>query len=259
MDEQGRTALYRAAEEGAEARVRALAKNCAADVQKADNKSRTPIFIAAQNGHEAVARLLAVECGADVNKADNNGWTPIWMAAKSGHEAVVRLLAVECGADVNKPTDDYGVTPISAASEGHEAVVQLLAVECGADINKADNDRKTPISVAAQRSKNDVVALVAGLGAFPSHACKSDDVTRGVLGRPRALLQRAVSAALLPAWGEAGLLAIVVDYAQYTFEDWRDVPGCVPTLRDEQTLLAQLAAENERLTGAEAGARAAGS
>jgi ankyrin repeat domain-containing protein 50 len=70
-----------------------------ADVNAKDNEGWTALYRAAVGGHEAVVRLL-VDRGADVNAKDNEGWTALYWAAVGGHEAVVRLL-VDRGADVN--------------------------------------------------------------------------------------------------------------------------------------------------------------
>ena len=48
------------------------------------DSSKTPLYIAAQEGHEAIVRLLAKECGADVNKANHHGTTPLYIAAHNG-------------------------------------------------------------------------------------------------------------------------------------------------------------------------------
>ncbi|KAK0716128.1 hypothetical protein B0H67DRAFT_464709, partial [Lasiosphaeris hirsuta] len=60
-------------------------------VDAKDKDGRTPLWRAAENGHEAVVRLL-LDTGAAVDAKDKDGRTPLWRAAENGHEAVVRLL-----------------------------------------------------------------------------------------------------------------------------------------------------------------------
>ena len=43
-------------------------KECGAEVDQTMNDGSTPVYVAAQNGHEAVVRCLAKECGADANQ-----------------------------------------------------------------------------------------------------------------------------------------------------------------------------------------------
>ena len=71
------------------------------------------------------------------------------------------------GADVNK-ADNYEETPLYVAAEnGRKDVVEVL-LRAGADVNKADNDGWTPLHIAARNGHKDaVVALVDG-GADPT-------------------------------------------------------------------------------------------
>ena len=73
------------------------AANLLAALDAADDEGKTALSCAAEEGHEAVVREL-VEAGADVNKADDDGRTPLYIAAHKGHEArsEERRVGKEC-------------------------------------------------------------------------------------------------------------------------------------------------------------------
>ena len=75
--------------------------------------------------------------GVDLNMADNDGWSPLWAAAINGHTQSVRVLlsAKERGLDLNQKAtrgDDKGKTPLKIARENKRAEVVALLEEAGA-------------------------------------------------------------------------------------------------------------------------------
>jgi hypothetical protein len=108
VDEEHKTALHWAAENGQEAIVHILLER-QAKANLRDKSGRTALIMAADCGCEAVVNLL-LRNRAGVNVKDNEGRTALWWAVGNGHEAVVRLL-LEKAADVESK-DNFGWTPL---------------------------------------------------------------------------------------------------------------------------------------------------
>jgi hypothetical protein len=166
-DEDGRTAVFVAAQRGHEAVVRYLVKVLGARVDQATHKGCTPLYMAAGRGHATVVLCLVKELRACVNLTDESGGTPLYIASQQGHEAVVLCLVKKCGADVNQ-ADDHGCTPLYAGSRmNHEATVLVLVKECGADVNLANYEGSTPLMIAAQKQHEKVIKILLKHGADP--------------------------------------------------------------------------------------------
>ncbi|KAI9861740.1 MAG: hypothetical protein M1813_005089 [Trichoglossum hirsutum] len=162
-EEDGRTPLSRAAENGHEAVVKLLLATEKIDPDSKDNNGQTPLSQAARNGHEAVVKLLLATEKIDPDSKDNNdGWTPLSQAARNGHEAVVKLLLATEKIDPDSKDNNDGWTPLSqAARNGHEAVVKLLLATEKIDPDSKDNNYgQTPLSRAARNGHEAVVKLL---------------------------------------------------------------------------------------------------
>ena len=103
--------------------------------------------LAAENGHLQIVEHLVL-CGADKNLAkDVTGTSPLYRAASNGHQKIVEYL-LNAGAVMDQ-TAVNGKTPLSIAAEkGREEVVTLLLTG------------KTPLSIAAECSQESSVTLL---------------------------------------------------------------------------------------------------
>jgi ankyrin repeat protein len=121
---------------------------------------------AAGNGHLDVIRLL-LDKGAVL---DGSG--AIVEAAKAGEKDAVALL-LDMGADINEigikdatnksVTTKAGSALHKAVTAGHMAIVQLL-LEKGADINLTDVQGRTPLALAKQEGRADMIELLESHG-----------------------------------------------------------------------------------------------
>ena len=89
------------------------------DADSKDQNSRTPLSWAAEEGHETVVKLLLATGEVDVHSKDLMRRTPLWWAAEKRRKAVVKLLLATGEVDV----DLKFPTPPSLAAD--EAVVKL--------------------------------------------------------------------------------------------------------------------------------------
>merc|ERR1712004_302096 len=113
-DENGKTALHYAAENGQVQVIQVLCNNI--DVQTTDNGGKTALMLAASRGHGDTVLKLNSGCGANnpENKmVDEKGMCASMHAAAKGHESIFRILqgrskALETPVDGNLPTDNLG-------------------------------------------------------------------------------------------------------------------------------------------------------
>ena len=125
-EQEGRTELMDAAEEGSAETVMALLAAPGLDVNAADGDGWTALMCAAGEGHtETVTALLAAP-GLDVNAADGDGETALMQAARLGHVETVRALLVRPDLDVTA-ANCHGLTALDHAEKGgHIEVASVL-------------------------------------------------------------------------------------------------------------------------------------
>lgn len=184
-DQDGYTALMRAAETGRVNTVRGLLKR-GANVNAQDSFGRTALMVAAALGHvEVVKALLAaradsnlrafnfhmgdytalmagmdseskhrlemldamIAAGAELNPT-GAGRTPLMRAIEKKDIALMEAL-LKRGAKVNWK-NRQGLTPLMAAVVGSSPAIVKFLVDAGADVNARSNDSQTALSLAEE-------------------------------------------------------------------------------------------------------------
>ncbi len=180
--------------------------NHGADVKAPYKTSQTPLHLAASRGYGRIAAMLIAH-GADVNARDATGATPLSEAAWTGEAEMVRLLLSK-GASASEANPDTGMTPLhAAASRGYKEVAKAL-IEAGARADVKDKSGATPLYLALQFQRMDVVDLLVRdrQGNLPkpqsidAKAVLRDEVLRGRTNVVAMLLD------LMPPLGSTTLL-----------------------------------------------------
>ena len=151
--------MWRAAEEGDEAGLRALLASGAGEgvIEWTDLSGKTPLGAASQNGHLSCVELL-LKAGAQVDSRDEFGLTPLnWASAMNYHSVVSALLAAGAQVDL---ANNNGWTPLMiAAFCGHSAVATLL-LDAGGNRVLKNSYGKTALDSATQEYKAEVAEIL---------------------------------------------------------------------------------------------------
>ena len=189
-DEEGTTALLRAAFLGHTEMAKILLKNANLDAEQ----KLTAMMWAERNGHTETARLLKqagvkiadaslneqllyaaikgdirevqilLNIGAKVDtKESTDGSTALMLAAGKGHNRVVTLLLEE-GADINAVNDFGGTALLWAIFEGHAEIAELF-IKRDADVNaKHARTNITVLMMAVQHGYTEIVSTLLKKG-----------------------------------------------------------------------------------------------
>jgi len=147
-----------------------------AHIDEKNNQGQTPLMFASKWGYTEIVKLL-IDQGAEINMQMDDGWTALMDAIDSDHIKIAKLL-IEKGADVNlksksrpleapegKSMQFGGWTALMAAAfKGNTEIAKLL-IDKGADVNAKDEHGQTPLVVAKQWKRLEIIRLLEEAGA----------------------------------------------------------------------------------------------
>ena len=153
-----RKLLFKTLKSAESEQVRKLISNNPKLIQSRTLLGKTSLHMAVESGNSNIVALL-LEAGADVN-AKGDSVTPLHLAAFYGSVQIAEML-LKAGADVNAIGFRHNDTPLHvAAFHGHVNVVKLLLAH-GADINIENMQRKTPLQLAQERRRTNVIDVLS--------------------------------------------------------------------------------------------------
>ena len=181
VDEEGKTALMIAAENGHAGAVQTLLEK-RAHLHLKDKRGKTALMFAVEKGNTEIITmfkdkiesynselLIAAEKGEfykvlsllrpgiDINVRDEEGKTPLHKAAEGGHYDVADLL-IEKRADVNAK-DAGGATPLSSAvTYENKKIVELLIIR-QTDLNVKDKNGNTALMIAEEKGNTEIITM----------------------------------------------------------------------------------------------------
>ena len=124
-----------------------------------DANRNTPLIIAAYKGYTEIARAL-LAAGADVTALDPEmKATALHAAAYAGRTEAASLL-IEHGIDVNRRGPYNGYTALHDAIWQNNIATAAVLIDAGADLSLKSNAGETPLQLAQQRNRREIVALI---------------------------------------------------------------------------------------------------
>lgn len=180
-DKKGNTPLHLAGRMTLNGGTVALLCRAGAVVNSRNNREETPLLLAAGVNSTPVMQAL-LQQGADVTLADEAGATALHIASANGNLVAVKAL-LEAGAKV-RAADKAGNTAAHRAASSSAPVLEALHQK-GAWIEAPNASGATPLHVATQFGRHDVVRYLMASGAYMGTRAVGAPVARNQL--PTAL------------------------------------------------------------------------
>ena len=137
-----------------------------------------PLYYVAALGHLCLAQRLLLTRPQDLRAKDDRGCAPFHIAVLAGKVEVSQLL-IRHSVDLNiRDIEDHNLLHM-AAWKGHIEIVQMLLENDGATkvfINAPNKNGQTPLHLATQHNRHNIVELLLKFGADPN-AKDNDDMT----------------------------------------------------------------------------------
>ncbi|XP_048575718.1 transient receptor potential cation channel subfamily A member 1 [Nematostella vectensis] len=164
-----RVGLHQACKEGQIDVVKNLLRQGSSTINNLDDSGYAPLHYASRYERIQIAELLITH-GADINvrtSDDLRMTTPLHLAAKFNSFGIVRML-MSHEADIDQRSLFGHHALHYAARRGSVHMVKLFLQDGGVSPNITDNENATPLHVACQSERLDIVDILLRYGGDPS-------------------------------------------------------------------------------------------
>ncbi|KAF0973578.1 hypothetical protein FDP41_008282 [Naegleria fowleri] len=168
-NENGKTLLMTAVQEGNIQMIRLLHKQFGADLNFVDRLQRSSVYYCVELKHyhksETILEYLIAN-QAKCNVVNSEGHSPFYVALQHNNLPAANLLFTEGNANVNEVIDKEGNTALhEAVKNGNTATVNFLVTQCSADLIQPNNKGDVPFFIALQypRLINQILKSINGL------------------------------------------------------------------------------------------------
>ena len=170
-----RIPLHFAAEGGHAEMVELLLDQPKVDINFKDQQGQTAVFKAAYQGREEVVSLLLQQKDIDVNAASNDGFTPLLQAIFGDYNKIIRLFLARPELDVNASDTTHNQTPLWMAASGDKGILEELLKRKDIDVNLPGHYGETPLGRAARQSFDEAITLLLDAKADVNASDQSDE------------------------------------------------------------------------------------
>ena len=131
----------------------------------------SPLHVACKNCNLDLIRILIRDYNADLNNKDSYGETPFVLALENEGDEVMLVLISEFGYDPTNIKGRNGISPLHVAcKKGNFSLVRTLICDYHADLNDKDIYGYTPITLAIENERNEVMlVLISEFGCDPTN------------------------------------------------------------------------------------------
>lgn len=194
-DRHGQTVFHYASIFASPALLAELIAHDRRGLDSRDHRGKTPLLLAAEYGNDASIDVLVTN-GADVNQTDQNGRCALHYAVEWYHRKTVVRLLIRYGLDPNSTDADEVAPVLSAAKNGDWRMIETL-FGLGANIKIADGRRRNALHYAVECDQRECVEVLIDYFGFDPNCCDKNGVTpimiaaeRGRIDIIDALLKR---------------------------------------------------------------------
>ena len=148
------------------------------DISATDESSDTLLLCALKHQHLPETIRLLIKAGARADVTDAKGRTPLFYAVKNKVPYDVLQQMLQAGANIEEKDGNSDTLLLYGIKNNDTLETISTLLELGANPNVTDSDGYSPLSVAIQKNRDDVVRLLLKFGADTDIAVNTEKTTQ---------------------------------------------------------------------------------